>query len=207
MHIPDGVLSPEVLAIGAAVAAGGVAVGLATMDHDRIPRVAVLASAFFVASLPAVPIGPASVHVLLVGLMGVVLGWSAFPAIAIALFLQALLFGHGGLTSLGVNTANMAVPAVVCYYLFGGPIRRSRTARRASVLGFCAGGLAIAIGIVMLVTALVASGKEFATFAALLSVAYLALAGVEAAITGSVVAFLYRVNPQVLGPQASRGAS
>ena len=60
MHIPDGVLSPPVLVTTGVLAVGGVANGLRGMDYDRIPRVAVLAATFFVASLIHVPIGPAS---------------------------------------------------------------------------------------------------------------------------------------------------
>ncbi len=52
--------------------------------------------------------------------MGLLLGWPAFPAILVGLFLQALLFQFGGLTVLGVNTFNVAVPAVLCFYLCAG---------------------------------------------------------------------------------------
>ena len=198
MHIPDGVLSPAVLGTGAALAAGGVAVGLATVDSERIPKVAVLSSAFFVASLAAVPVGPTSIHPLLGGLMGVILGWAAFPAVVIALLLQALFFGHGGLTTLGVNTVNMAAPAVVCYYLFGGAIRRTTTPRRAAILGSAAGALAAAMGVALLAAALVASGREFAKLAILLSLAHLVLIVAEGALSGSIIAFLFRVRPEIL---------
>ena len=54
-----------------------------------------------------IPIPPASVHLILNGLLGVVLGYFAFPAILIGLLFQALVIGHGGLTTLGVNAAMM----------------------------------------------------------------------------------------------------
>ncbi len=106
MHIYEGILAAtpagrEVLLAGAAAAAVGTAVGLWRLDYDRIPRTAVLSAAFFVASVIQVPLGPTSVHLLLGGLMGLVLGWSAFPAVLIALLLQAVFFSIGGLTRWG----------------------------------------------------------------------------------------------------------
>ena len=56
MHIPDGVLSAPVLAAGGVLTALGVAVGLMRIDYDRIMSVAILGSAFFVASLVHVPL-------------------------------------------------------------------------------------------------------------------------------------------------------
>jgi cobalt/nickel transport system permease protein len=58
------------------------------------------------------------VHLILNGLLGVVLGYFAFPAILIGLFFQALVIGHGGLTTLGVNAAMMGIPALVAYHIF-----------------------------------------------------------------------------------------
>ena len=115
MHISEGVLSPSVLIAGAALTTAGVAVGLKRLDLEEIPSMGILSAGFFVASLVHVPIGPASVHLVLNGLLGLILGWKAFPAILVGLALQGLLFQFGGITTLGVNTLNMALPAVICY--------------------------------------------------------------------------------------------
>ena len=53
-----------------------------------------------------------SAHLILNGLLGVVLGWAAFPVIFVALLLQAVLFQFGGFTVLGVNTATMGLGAL-----------------------------------------------------------------------------------------------
>ena len=119
MHISEGVLSGPVLVSGIVLAAGGTAVGLKKLDYDRIPQAGILAAAFFVASLIHVPIGPSNVHLVLNGIVGLLLGWGAFPAILVALILQAIFFQYGGITTLGVNTVIMAVPAVFCFHLFG----------------------------------------------------------------------------------------
>ena len=65
--------SKALLYAGGGLAAAGVAYALKKMDYDRIPQVAIMSSAFFVASLIHVPSGPASVHLVLNGLTGLVL--------------------------------------------------------------------------------------------------------------------------------------
>ena len=85
MHIQEGALSGStegivVLCAGAALAAAGTALGLRKMDYQRVPQVAMLSSAFFVASFIHVPVGPTNVHLVLNGLAGLILGWAAFPA-------------------------------------------------------------------------------------------------------------------------------
>ena len=118
MHIAEGVLSPAVLATGYALTAAGTALGLKKLDYDRLMTVAILAAAFFVGSLIHVPIGLTSAHLILNGLLGVLLGWAAFPAILVALGLQALLFQFGGLIVLGVNTFTMAFSGVMAGYVY-----------------------------------------------------------------------------------------
>ncbi|HAS88003.1 MAG TPA: cobalt transporter CbiM, partial [Desulfovibrio sp.] len=112
MHISEGILSLPVLACGAVVAATGTMIGLKKIDSEKLISVALLSSVFFVASLIHIPIGPSSAHLILSGLMGLLLGWAAFPAILTGLLLQAVLFQYGGLAVIGVNTAIMALPAV-----------------------------------------------------------------------------------------------
>ncbi|HEX67536.1 MAG TPA: cobalt transporter CbiM, partial [bacterium] len=114
MHISEGVLSAPVLSTGAIITAAGTYLGIKNLKEEKIPQAALLSSAFFVASLIHVPVGPSSAHLVLNGLVGILLGWIAFPAILLGLFLQAILFQFGGLTTLGINTVNMALPAVIC---------------------------------------------------------------------------------------------
>lgn len=119
MHIAEGV-APWPLAVGGTfIAVAGVAYGLKTMRDEQIPRTALVASAMFASSLLVrLPLGPSYVHPTLNGLAGLLLGWAALPALTVSLFLQALLFQFGGLTSLGLNTVVMGGPAIVCHALF-----------------------------------------------------------------------------------------
>jgi cobalt/nickel transport system permease protein len=196
MHISEGVLSWPVLAAGWAGAVAGCWLGLRRMDHEQVMSVGLLAAAFFVASLIHAPIGPASVHLVLNGLLGLLLGWAAFPAILAGLALQSLLFQYGGLTVLGVNTLNMALPAVFCHYCFRGLSRRAGWRRWLG--GFGAGALAIALAGVFTAASLAFSDEGFVTAAKALFLAHLPVMAVEGIITAAAVSFLARVQPDML---------
>jgi len=129
MHIVDGALSNPVVIGGAVAAVGGIALGLRALPLDRIPAAGVLSASFFVTSLIHVPVGPSSVHLILNGLAGLILGWAAFPALFVGLVLQAVFFGFGGLTVLGVNTVNIALAAVIVGLVFRPLILRGGRAR------------------------------------------------------------------------------
>ena len=196
-HIPDGVVTVPVLVAGAVVSAGFLGRGLRALTPERMPRVAVLSAVFFVASLIHLPAGPASVHLILNGIMGAVLGWAAFPAILVALLLQAVLFGFGGLVVLGVNAMNMGVPAVLAGLVFRALWRRDRP-RRTALLGAACGGGAVALTTVMLSLSLVASGREFLTVAQLVVLTAVPVMVVEAAFTAAALGLVARVKPEML---------
>ncbi|MDR3302265.1 MAG: energy-coupling factor ABC transporter permease [Spirochaetaceae bacterium] len=118
MHISEGVLSPAVLAAGWALAAGGLAAGLKKTAPEDLPRCALVSAVLFLSALVHIPLGPSSIHLTLLGLAGILLGWSAVPALFIALLLQGLLFQFGGLLSLGVNTAIMGSAALSAHGLW-----------------------------------------------------------------------------------------
>ena len=198
MHISEGVLSAPVLVAGAALTAAGVTVGLKKMDYERTPQVGVLSSAFFVASLIRVPVGPSAVHLVLNGLLGLVLGWAAFPAILVGLALQALLFQFGGLTTLGINTFNMAMPAILCYYL----LARGITQKHMGVavgLAFACGFLAILLSALLVALSLISTGEAFVAAAKLLLVAHLPVMFIEGLVSAFCLVFLKKVKPEILG--------
>jgi len=196
MHISEGILSVPVLGGGAALTAAGTAIGLARLDYERIMQVAILSSAFFVASLIHVPIGPGSVHLLLNGLLGIILGWAAFPVILVALLLQAVFFQFGGLTVLGVNTLNMAAPAVLCHYLLRPLLVRPKT---RALAGFLAGFASIFLSGLMMAAALAVSDSGFLATARLIVLAHVPVMVIEGIVTLFTVTFLARVQPELLG--------
>lgn len=195
MHISEGILSFPILASGGVTAAIGVGIGLKQMDYSHIIGTALLSSAFFVASLIHVPVGPGSIHLVLNGLVGILLGWASVPAIATALLLQALLFGYGGLTVLGVNIVIMAAPAVLVYMLFGKMVRQ--TGIKQKIGAFLAGMTAIFFSAVLLALTLIGTDESFIDTARLLLISQIPLMLIEGVITLFVVTFLSRVQPEL----------
>jgi cobalt/nickel transport system permease protein len=196
MHISEGVLSAPVLLTGAAGAALGIALGLRRMDPAKLMNAALLSSAFFVASLIHVPLGPGSVHLILNGLLGLLLGWAVFPAIFAALILQAVLFQYGGITVLGVNTFNMALPAALFSMLFSPLLPRGSRARLFGA--FCCGAMSVAGAGFLTALSLGFTDEGFIRAAQLLFVAHIPVMLLEGIVTALTVSFISRVRPEML---------
>ena len=202
MHISEGVLSGPVLLGGGALAAAGTAVGLKNLDYDRIINAAMLAAAFFVASLIHLPIGFANAHLILNGIVGILLGWGAFPVILAALVLQAMFFQFGGMTTLGVNTVIMALPAVLCYLFF--KTRVLKPGRLGFVAAFACGFSAVFLSTVFLAAALVFADEDFLGVALMAAGAHIPVMIVEGMVTAGMIAFLKKVQPEMLPGFADR---
>ena len=206
MHISEGVLTAPVLLAGGVGTILGLTIGLRRMNVMEIPKVALLTAAFFVASLIHVPIGPSNAHLVLNGILGVLLGWTAFPAIFIGLFFQAVLFQFGGLTTLGVNTLNMAVPAVIMGAL-ARPALRSNSGLFAMVMTAIAGAGAIVMSAAMVAGSLALSGESFVAVSKLIFVAHIPIAVAEGVLSVLIISFLLKTKPEVIkGNMHSRAA-
>lgn len=205
MHIAEGVLSGPVLAAGWGVTAVGAGLGLRALDENRLMTVALLAAAFFVASLIHVPIGPSAVHLILNGLLGAILGLAAFPAILVGLTLQALLFQFGGLTALGVNTMNMALPPALLAMALR-PFLLRQGATRA-VAAFAIGAGAVAGSAVLTALSLALSGEALIPAAKMILLAHLPIMAIEGVVTVFVVGFVARVRPEMFTALLTPGTS
>jgi len=199
MHIVDGALAPEVLIGGGILAVAGLGLGLRKLPIDKIPATGVLSATFFVASLIHVPVGPSSVHLIMSGLAGLVLGWTAFPALFVGLLLQAVFFGFGGLTVLGVNTVNIAFPAVLAGLLFRGMVSRSNPVT-AAVLGGFSGAFSIALTTMFVAISLALSGDAFVPAAKLVFFAHIPIMVVEGLVSAASVYLIAKVKPALLQP-------
>lgn len=165
---------------------------------EEIPKISLVTSAAFVASLIHIPLGPTSVHLIFAGLAGVLLAEKAYPSVFIALLLQAFLFQHGGITTIGINTVIIGVPALVSYGIFVVGVNHTRFEQRLVIFGGLAGGVAIVLAVVLTSIALLFGGEEFLGVVALLAVAHVPVIVIEAVIVGSVVGFLNKVKPEML---------
>lgn len=197
MHIADGVL--PLSSIVAGWTGAGVVAGLALRKapFEALPKAAVMTSGFFVASLIHVPLGPTSIHLTLNGLVGIVLGPLAFPAILVGLILQALLFQHGGLLTIGVNTLMLGLPALIAYKIFAAA-NRFDFRHREAVAGFLAGALSIFFSGLFLALWLATAGQEFFPIARLALAAHLPLMVLEGLVCAAVAVFLAKVKPEIL---------
>jgi cobalt/nickel transport system permease protein len=201
VHVADGVLSAPVLWGATALAAGGLAIGLRHLDPDDVPRVGMTSALFFAASLVHVPVGVASAHLVLTGLVGLLLGWAAFPAFLAALVLQLLLFGYGGVTTLGANLLVFALPALVCHTLGRRALRAARPGRLPVIAVMVGAGGVFGSGLV-LATLLAASGRELLPAAALVLGAHLPVLVAEAFVTAAAVVAIARAKPELLSGAA-----
>ena len=221
MHIPDGYLSPStcVAAYVAAAPFWYVAVKrVKRVLHSRVvPLLAVVSAFSFVIMMFNLPIpGGTTAHAVGMAVAAIVLGpAAAILAISIALAIQALFFGDGGILAFGANAFNMAIVGTLVawfsYRLISGdaPVTSLRRVVAAAIAGY------LAINAAAFVTALEfgiqpalfhdASGAPlYAPYPLAIAIpammfAHLTIAGAaEAIITGGIVAYLQRSNPGLL---------
>lgn len=200
MHLADGVLNLPTLAVSATLTAAGIAMGLRRLTTQTLPLAALFAAVFFIIGTIHIPIGIGSVHLILNGLIGVLLGWLAFPVIFVALSLQALLFSFGGFAVLGANTLLLAAPAVAAHFVLR-PLLSARPVHHKTLL--LAGVLAATLGIggaVLFAAAMLWSTGQDALLGliGLLALAQIPLWVIEAAVSALVIASLGRVLPKAL---------
>ena len=197
MHISDGVLSAPVWIGGYIATSALIAFNIKKMAAEDMPRVALVTACFFVASLLHIPVGPASVHLVLNGLVGIILGPLVFVSILVGLLLQTLLFQHGGITTLGVNTLIVGLPALLAHRLF--KLHKIFNFRgNESVLGFLAGAIAVFGAAIILALCLITTGEEFRGVAKYAIFAHLPVMVIEGGIAAFAVSFLRKVQPEIL---------
>ena len=125
MHIPDGYLSPATCAALYASSAPFWYVALRRLKRllstKLIPLLSVFAAFSFVVMMFNLPLpGGTTGHAVGVSIASIVLGpWASILAISIALFIQAVFFGDGGITAFGANSFNMAIAgSLVAYFTY-----------------------------------------------------------------------------------------
>ncbi len=202
MHISDGVLPLSVTVGGYVASAALVAWSGRRTRSEEMPKLAVMTAAFFVASLVHVPFGPTSVHLIIPGLTGALLGSSAFLSIGLGLLLQSLLFQFGGLTALGANALMMGLPALVCGWFF--QRFKGRTQLRQAFVGGLVGALGTALAAIILALLLVTGGEDFFGVAKIALLAHVPVIIIEGVVSAFTIGFLARVKPALLQPSFLR---
>ena len=228
MHIPDGYLSPSTCAVlyGAAVPFWYAAFArVKRLLHTRlVPRLAVTAAFCFVIMMFNVPLpGGTTGHTVGVGAAAVVLGpWASMLSLSIALLIQALFFGDGGITTLGANCFNMAIVgslvAHLVYRVVAGrtALPSSRQVMAAGLAGYAAINasalfVACELGIQPLFFKDAGGSPLYALYSLevaipAMMVGHLTFAGLaELIVSSGVVAYLQRTDPSLLSHSSSGG--
>jgi len=221
MHIPDGYLSPSTCVTLAAAATPFWYVALRRVKsalHARlIPLISLFAAFSFVIMMFNLPLpGGTTGHAVGMGVACIVLGpWAAILALSIALTIQAVFFGDGGITALGANCFNMAIAgSLVAYAVYRlvawraalGSARRVVAAGLAgyaaiNVAALCA---AIEFGIQPLLFRDASGAPLYAPYPLRIAIpammlGHLTLAGLaELVISSGMVAYLQRTDPDLL---------
>jgi cobalt/nickel transport system permease protein len=222
MHIPDGYLGPVTSAVTAAVMLPiwGVASKRVkkTLKAKQVPMLAIGAAFSFVIMMFNIPIpGGTTGHATGAVLAAILLGpWAACIAVTVALVVQALLFGDGGITAIGANCFNMAFLEVMAgygiYRLLSGtsPVTSGRRVIAAGVAGYVALNLAalstaVMFGLQPLLHRTAEGQSLYCPYG--LKVAIPVMVGehilifgwIEAIVTALVVKYLQKEDPCLLG--------
>src|ERR1700688_997545 len=221
MHIPDGYLSP---ATCAALYAGSAPFWYTSLrrlkralNSHMVPLLSVFAAFSFIIMMFNLPLpGGTTGHAVGVGIAAIVLGpWASILAISMALIIQALLFGDGGITAIGANCFNMAIlgslAAYGVYRLLAGraPIESPRRVMAGAVAGYMAINLsalaaAVELGIQPLLYRDATGAALYAPYPLQIAIpammaGHLTVAGLaEMVVSGGVVAYLQRMEPNLL---------
>jgi cobalt/nickel transport system permease protein len=221
MHIPDGYLGPATCGIFYAVMlpiwAAASRIVKRTLKARQVPVLAIGAAFSFVIMMFNIPIpGGSTGHAVGGVLVAILLGpWAACIAITVALVVQALLFGDGGITALGANCFNMAfVLPFVGYYVYktisyNAPVSSNRRVVAAGAAGYVGINMAallagIEFGLQPLLHHTASGQALYCPYG--LKIAVLTMAGehllvfgwIEAIVTALVVKYLQRQSPELI---------
>jgi cobalt/nickel transport system permease protein len=210
MHVTDGILPIAVCAGGYAISGLASWYSLKKINEKKepkkgIPKASLGTAAFLAASLIYIPVPPTSVHLLLIGLMGILLEYYAFPAILISLLFQAIMFQHGGLTTLGVNAVIMGLPAMLCHYIYKHTKRFTKNSNFMNgIIGFSIGAIGVIISVLLfyiVITNFIPAHLDVETekkAVYTLTIAYIPLAFIEGIFTSLLLIYLKKVKPEML---------
>lgn len=211
MHMADALVSP---AVGGAMwaAAGGLASFSAhklknEMDERKVPLMGVLGAFIFSAQMInfAIPGTGSSGHLGGGMILAILLGpYAGFITIFSVLAVQALFFADGGLIALGCNAFNLGFfPCFIAYPFIYRKIVGRQPRPRSLLFGTMAASIvALQLGALAVVLETFLSGISeipFATFTLLMQPIHLAIGMVEGLITFSVVTFVWKARPELLG--------
>ena len=221
MHIPDGYLSPSTCAVlyGAATPFWFIAMRRVRkfLTTRLVPLLSVMAALSFVIMMFNLPLpGGTTGHAVGVAISTIMLGpWASILAISIALLVQAVFFGDGGITTLGANCFNMAiVGSLTAYAVYritagGAALTSGRRVVAAALAGYTAINAsalcaAVELGLQPVFFKDASGAPLYAPYGLRIAIpaimlGHLTFAGLaETVLSAGVVAYFQRTNPSLL---------
>jgi cobalt/nickel transport system permease protein len=221
MHIPDGYLGPQTYGVFYAIMTPiwflASKILKKTLKARHAPYLALGAAFSFVIMMFNIPVpGGSTGHAVGGTLIAIILGpWAALMSVSIALIIQALLFGDGGITAIAANCFNMAfIMPFTGYYIYrflssGADIASSRRTFAAGTAGYISLNLsafftAVEFGIQPLIAHKPDGTPLYAPYTLDVAVPIMAFGHfvffgfIEAIVTGLVVAYIVRTEPSML---------
>lgn len=220
MHIPDGYLSPQTFIplFGIFITTATVAVKKVKeeVSSRNIPYLGMAAAFSFIIMMFNLPIpGGTTGHAVGSAVIAIIFGpWAAMLAVSVAIIIQALIFGDGGITAIGANCFNMAVfMPFTAYYIFKlvkrGAVKKSRVTFASFISGYLSLVLAailtaIEFGIQPLIAS-TADGKalycpyDLSIAVPAMAIEHMLLFGiVEGIITALIVNYFLKTEPTLI---------
>ncbi len=219
MHIPDNYLSPQTCAMMGAIMLPVWAIAVNKVKKEvtakKIPLLGISAAFAFLLMMFNVPIpGGTSAHAVGATLIAILLGpYSATIAVSIALLIQALLFGDGGILSFGANCFNMAfVIPFTGYFIYTFLKKVWKSEKGEIIIAFIAGYIAINLAALFAAVEFGIQPLLFKDAAGLplycpyglsasipaMLIAYLIAGIVEGIVTSGVLLYIRRVSPEII---------
>ena len=229
VHIPDGYISPHTSGVFYLVSIPLLGLSLrmvrSRLKQSQVPLLALLAAFSFLVMMFNIPLpGGTTGHAIGGVLIAILVGpWPALLSVSLALAIQALFFGDGGIVTLGANIFNLAfVMPAIGYLLFRVIAGKARPSSRRFAVSAALGGyvginaaallVAVELGLQPILHHLTDGTPLYCPFPLSVTIPammipHLTVGGlVEALVTGGVIAFLGRYHPDLFNTgQASGG--
>ena len=195
MHISDGILNSDMVIATSLIGVALLAYSIKSLKNENIAILSAMSAMFFIASFIHIPLGPTQIHLILIGLIGVLLGSGVFLAILIALLLQAVLLGYGGLTSLGANLIIMALPAFIIHLIVKNGLLNFLSLK---IKYFAIGFLAVFLSTIFLALILILAKDEYFYVSLTVITANIPAMLIEGFVTLFLINYVKKAMPQLL---------
>jgi cobalt/nickel transport system permease protein len=156
MHIPDGYLSPQTYIPMYGISGVFWSIAFKKLKKELssrfVPYVAMAGAFSFLIMMFNIPIpGGTTGHAVGAGIIAILLGpWVAVIVVSLVLVIQALVFGDGGITTLGANAFNMAIVIpFVSYFVFKLINKHAKEGTRLYIAGFLSGYIGLVVASIM----------------------------------------------------------